>query len=78
MFLGSKQGTIRSMQLISTDEEDAFGVTPLHVSDHHSETLAMGLSSSDCSLPLREELEGTATTAGRTLPRGSSSCSRRN
>lgn len=77
MSLGSKQGMISSMQIVSMDEEDAFEVTPLHISDHHSEALAVGWSSSDCSLLLTEGLAGTATRAGRTLPRGSSSCSPR-
>lgn len=59
------------------EEEDAFEVTPLQTSDRHSETLAVGLSSSHCRLPLTEGLEGTATRACRTLPPGSSSCSPR-
>lgn len=48
------------MQTIGMDEEDAFEViTPLQISDHPSESLAMGLSSSHCSLLLAEELGGT-------------------
>lgn len=50
------------MQIISMDKEDAFEViTPLRISDHHSESLEVALSSSHCSLLLAGGLEGTSS-----------------
>ena len=60
------------MQVISTDKEHAFEVTPLQIAERYSETLAVGLSS---GAAVRIADPSSQKTWNRRLPQPAGFCS---